>query len=143
MISLNHSLEHFPLARDITGLVTAVNCKECQIKQHKKECKSGEAAKKSPEEETANKKKSCLKDGQSQHVLMIVSYLYHFAATSDELNRTSTEDAARVLFRVTPKFNGFQVGELCSLVHKTQPLYGTLFDQWRGNSAIRRLEDFS
>jgi len=104
--------------------------KECQVgdwKRHKKECKSGEAAKKAQEEETQNKKKSCLMVGQSQQVLMIVSYLHHFAATSEELKRTRTEDAARVLFRVAPKFNGFQVGTMQLGVQDTALIWNAIW----------------
>ena len=82
-------------------------------KRHKKDCKSGEAAKKVQEEETQNKTKACLMVGQSQQAMTIVRYLHHFAATSVELKGTRTGDAARVLLSmVTPKYNDIELGTL-------------------------------
>lgn len=89
--------------------------RECQKKhwsEHKKACRSGEAAKKAQELETQNKLKNCLMVGQSQQVLQIVRLLHHFATNSDEMMETDTKEAALALFMVKPKYGEVELGTM-------------------------------
>ncbi len=110
-------------------------CRDCQKvdwKRHKLECK--EKAEKAVQEKIQNENQNCLMVGESQNVVTIVSFLHHFAALSDELQSTETQDAGLALYLVKPKVVGHDFGTVMLGIQDVAIMWNAI---WSMTSELR------
>lgn len=88
--------------------------RECQAtdwKRHKRECKT-EAVQERAAYKDQNKDESSLQYGQTQHIIIVIRYLHHFAALSEEMMSTQTVETERLKTIVLPSLNSAEIGTI-------------------------------